>query len=749
MSQIFFSLHITSSLPADLGLIPFAPEIDFAALIAGAGATGVLDPNSIEIRQCDSGQPVEYALGEDLFYGERGQVEWAIGDPQCLAYDISFRAVDCRPPLAVRDRVPMVGIGDLLRYNAGAPRPIALGGSARLLDLTGDGRSDLLGCWNYYRRPGTPISGVVCYPRAAGDFCFGEMVRLHWVAKRGSQALQPFPGTYVCADFADVDGDGLIDLVFAEQDGGEVSFFLNTGERDDGGWPIYVRDESVAMPFDKIADVQLVDLDADGRLDLVVNGHLIRNQNPDGWPFAAAGPVDLGGGEAPAFIDLDGDGVLQMVYLAKGADGPFASRLVCRRQSSRLEFAEAEDLGIVGLDDKCTWVRTVNDGERLGLLLQCNAFQDLVYYPLTGQSMFAPPQRAESLAALAAWSDQAWPCLCDWDGDGVRDLLIGGGYGWPRIVLNQGSNARPAYAEPEYIYADGAPIRLLRDEILPGHHWHNMGYSYPVFVDWDGDGLPDLLLPNESNRIVWHKNIGTRAKPAFAPRQFLHVDGFMDSVAEREASARDGANPNLPNHPYPYDARAPFYWRTGAAFADWNGDGLIDFITHNHQRIATLFVQYIDGDGQRRLMAEKPVLLEDGRFINDAIVGRDKHWTESFRAVDWYGNGLTDLIYNLAGSGEIYLLRNVGTVTEPVFAAPRQMACYGEPLAFTIHGPNAWAGDFNGDGKPDLLGCVEWSVYPFYAHAALEMAEHPRYAIEGVRRTIDCNTRNCRSSRTG
>ena len=39
------------------------------------------------------------------------------------------------------------------------------------------------------------------------------------------------------------------------------------------------------------------------------------------------------------------------------------------------------------------------------------------------------------------------------------------------------------------------------------------------------------------------------------------------------------------------------------------------------------------------------------------------------------------------------------------------------------------AGDFNGDSKPDLLGCVEWSVYPFYAHAALEMSEHPRYEI--------------------
>ena len=82
--------------------------------------------------------------------------------------------------------------------------------------------------------------------------------------------------------------------------------------------------------------------------------------------------------------------------------------------------------------------------------------------------------------------------------------------------------------------------------------------------------------------------------------------------------------------------------------------------------------------------------------------------------------------------GEIYLLRNAGTPSEPLFELPRQLHCYGEPIAFTIHGPHAWAGDFNGDGKPDLLGCTEWSVYPFYAHAALEMDEHPHYQINIV-----------------
>ena len=35
--------------------------------------------------------------------------------------------------------------------------------------------------------------------------------------------------------------------------------------------------------------------------------------------------------------------------------------------------------------------------------------------------------------------------------------------------------------------------------------------------------------------------------------------------------------------------------------------------------------------------------LVDGRELDDSIVGRAKHWTESFRAVDWNGNGLADL----------------------------------------------------------------------------------------------------------
>ena len=733
-----FRLVVTSPLPSDLGRIPMSVEIDFGRMAREIEASGAFDPNSIEVVDVVSGEAMAFVRTEDFAYGDRGRIEWVVEDPTHTAYEILFRTLPKRPPLQPQEYTPMIGVGDLLRYNAGVPSPIAISHSMRLIDITGDGRADLAGCWNYYYRPGSPISGIVFYPRVGPeeDFTFGDLARLRYVDERGSRELKHFQDVYAEADFADLNGDGLPDIVYAGMHDRGVTVYLNSGERDGGGLPVFVKDIEIPAPVAQNAGIRIVDLSGNGTPDLVVNGHYIRNLNPDGWPFTAADAVDLEVGKQLAFLDLDGDGLPDVTAMPVGGyDHPLTWRRNLGGDPPR--FGPQQKLGELE-PNFCSRLGAVTDGNRRGILVQHNMYQNLTFYELTGtrggQPGFEHRGRARSVSAVMSFSDQSWPCSCDWNGDGVSDLVIGGGYGWPRVVINSGSNERPVWTEPELICSEGKPIRILRDEILHSKHWHNMGYPYPVFVDWDGDGLPDLMLPNETNRIVWYRNIGTFEEPRFGTRRFLEVDGFPDSDDLRAETGRAASDETRPNSPYPFDARSPFFWRTGAAFADWNGDGMMDFIAHDHTRKATLFLQYRDGESRRRLKRGDHVRLVDGREIDDSIVGRTKHWTESFRAVDWDGDGLIDLVYNLAGTGKIYLLRNVGSVDAPVFDLPRAFRCYGEEIAFTVHGPNAWPGDFNGDGKPGLLGCVEWSVYPFYCHAALEMERHPSYRIGTVRK---------------
>jgi len=752
--QITVPVEITSDLKHPN--TPLSVRIDLASHIREARLQGHPDINSLRVINLETGQPVPSARTEDFLYGNTGRLEWVIADPRHRRFEVRFQTTTKRQPPRPQGHVPAIGVGDLLRYNAGPHRPITAFFQAELHDLTGDGHLDIVGSWNYAYRDGDPWAAPICYPGIdpARPTQFGNLQRLRFFDPASPDDIQEVNTAYSAVDCLDLDGDGRLDLVHLDASRRRIRLLLGTNRRQPGGCPIFKLHSGLAAPAG--FHCQAVDLDGDDDIDLIIGRNWIENISKTGWPIQPAAPRGHGLAAGCTFADLDNDGQLDAIQVAAPRDALLGGPLVWRRSldPKKLKFGEARPVDGVQ-EQNVTMVGVSRVSGRSMLVIQHKAFQDLILYrqaQARSPSKTSPGQaarferlgRAESPDAVLSLSDQAWPCLCDWDQDGDQDLLIGGGYGWPRIVLNEGTDSRPRYATPKKITVDGRPIRFQRNSILgPPNSTHNMGYPYPVLTDWNADGRLDLVCPNETNRIFWFPNLATQAgPPKWGARRQVVCEGFPDSAERKTRSAKTAASSDSNNGIYPREPDRPFMWRTGAAIADFTGDGLVDLVTCEGSGFrATLFVQSRSRNGRLTLKRHSAIRLKDGREFTGEVVERGAKWAESYRPVDWNRDGLVDLVYSTGGShhgtrdgGSIYLLINVGTRTKPVFASPRTMRCYGRPIKITNHGPHPWVGDYDGDGRPDLIACVEWSVYPYYSHAALEMPAPPTIQIGPGRR---------------
>jgi hypothetical protein len=120
----------------------------------------------------------------------------------------------------------------------------------------------------------------------------------------------------------------------------------------------------------------------------------------------------------------------------------------------------------------------------------------------------------------------------DWDGDGVRDLVVGSEGGEIHWYRNVGKNDAPRYGPGRQLVA-GQHSGHAPEGSTPTHH----GGRVKVHVtDWNEDGKPDLLVGD----VTWQEQA---QEPLTAAEQTTkdRLDGELSDLQKRLRAAEDAA----------------------------------------------------------------------------------------------------------------------------------------------------------------------------------------------------------------
>lgn len=327
--------------------------------------------------------------------------------------------------------------------------------------------------------------------------------------------------------FADIDGDGDMDLFWGDFFEPSLLFIENTGSCESPSLrgepePYPPPDPIVSSGYNAPA---FGDVDLDGDADLLVgvlggafNPNLTTHSNLYYYEQLEDGrftlrtrrfldQIDVGSESYPRLADLDGDGDVDLFLANKISSEDSQTSVLLRyehtadglrmRDSLRLipsyhyapEFADLDGDG-----DLDMLLGTWNDGVAL--------------YHNKGTPTEPRLELVEESYIELTRGSHTTPDLVDIDNDGDLDLFIGETSGTINFYENTGT-------------ASEARFELVSDEfegIDVGRR------SVPRFIDVDADGDQDMIVGSETEGLVLFKNTGSPEAPVFQRHGPLAID---------------------------------------------------------------------------------------------------------------------------------------------------------------------------------------------------------------------------------
>lgn len=339
--------------------------------------------------------------------------------------------------------------------------------------------------------------------------------------------------------------DGHPDLVVGDEDG-RVALIQNTSKTLADGTPEflaphYFQQEADDLKFGALATPVGVDWDGDGDMDIITGcsaGYIAFIEN-------LSGPgVEHPKWAAPRKLKVDG----KVIRFMAGPNGSIQGPAEAKWGYTTVSVADWDGDGLPDIVANSIWGKVVwfkNNGTRQKPELAAPQPIEVEWEgdpPMLGWGW----QKPERKALLTQW--RTTPFAVDWNHDGLTDLVMLDREGYLAFFERAKRGGKLVLLPPRRVFCDekGQPLRFNANT------GGKSGRRKFCLMDWDGDGALDILI-NSNNAELWRqtgqrdgkwlfKNMGNVATTNLAGHDTspTAVDWNRDGVLDLLIGAEDG-----------------------------------------------------------------------------------------------------------------------------------------------------------------------------------------------------------------